>query len=126
MLKSSNFRRSLGAQPREGWCMDPIHASTVDPFQSQRYLLYKRLEPWAPCGTQVPYGCPHLLAFGHEPTLEGATWCLNLLTIATSDLLLFLPLYFVALVGSTFKSTNFLPQVLKCFQKLKKRRNEVL
>jgi hypothetical protein len=39
--------------------MDPTHASTVDPFQSQRYLLHKRLEPWAPCWTQESHGCPH-------------------------------------------------------------------
>jgi hypothetical protein len=103
-----------------------IHASIINPLQSQRYLLHKRLEAWAPCGTQEPHGCPHPLAFGYGPTVKGAMWRLNHLTIATSDLHLFPSLYFVALVESTFKSSNFPPQDLKCSQKFKKNRNEVL
>jgi hypothetical protein len=106
--------------------MDPTHASTVDPLQSQRYLFHKILEAWSPCGTQEPHESPYPLAFGHGPTFKWAMWLLKHLTIATSDRHLFPTLCFIALAGSTFKTSNFPPQVLKCSQKLKKNRNEVL
>jgi hypothetical protein len=88
--------------------------------------LHKRLEAWAPCGTQEPHESPYLLAFEHGPTFKWAMWRLNHLTMSTSDLHLFPTLCFFALAGSTFKTSNFAPQVLKCSQKFKKNRNEVL
>jgi hypothetical protein len=106
--------------------MDPTHASTVDPLQSQRYLLHKILEAWGPCRTQEPHESPYPLAFGHGPTFKWAMWLLKHLTIATSDRHLFPTLCFFALAGGTFKTSNSPPQVLKCSQKLQKNRNEVL
>jgi hypothetical protein len=100
--------------------------TAVDPLQSQRYLFYKILEAWAPCGTQEPHKNPHQLAFGHGSTFKWGMWRLKHLTIATSDWHLFPTLCFFALAGSTFKTFNFSPKVLKCSQKLKKIRNEVL
>jgi hypothetical protein len=100
--------------------MDPTHASTIDLLQSQRYLLHKRFEAWATCRTQEQYENSYLLAFGHGPTFKWAMWRLNHLTMSTSDLHLFRTLCFFALAGSTFKTSNFPPQVLKCSQKLKK------
>jgi hypothetical protein len=90
--------------------MDPTHASIVDPLQSQRYLFYKRLEAWAPCGTQEPHESPHQLAFGHGPTFKWAMLLLKHLTIATLDRHLFPTLCILPWLGVLSKHPIFHPK----------------
>ena len=69
MLKWCNFIKNLEGHPKEGWCMDPIHASTIYSF-----IVLKTPCPSSPQKPLKTLATPRLGGKKHGEICQQLSW----------------------------------------------------